>query len=295
MGLVVFDAVKHQQKVVFWSANSRASFALTYYSSFKPLFGVRCVCWDSVRFLAHHYSKEPKFLILNPKKIIPAKVHVRLEISSCNMFHRFSRPHGRLPCEFQLNRSSTAKLWSLFRESCRNTPKNSFFSKFFGSKRNYFPIKVVNFLTSAPFTIKLAAALEVWAQSELYSKFAKRFPGALSENIEKPVFSKYFGPKFNFFPVKRPILFFAHLLQSNGRLPWKFERNRSNTANLWRVVGKPHKTRFSDVFFGSKRVFFPLKLSFLLLTDLLQSIGQLSCEFEPNRSCTAKLGMVSVV
>ena len=48
-------------------------------------------------------------------------------------------------------------------------------------------------------------------------------------------------------------------------------------------------------FFGPKRVFFPLNLPFLFLADLLQSIGQLSCEFEPNRSCTAKLGMVSVV
>ena len=57
----------------------------------------------------------------------------------------------------------------------------------------------------------------------------------------------------------------------------------------------PIKPVFPTFFLAQNVFFFPLKLPFLLLTDLLQSIGQLSCEFEPNRSCTAKLGMVSVV
>ena len=74
-----------------------------------------------------------------------------------------------------------------------------------------------------------------------------------------------------------------------------FELNRSSTANLRSVVGKPHKTRFSDVFLAQNVFFFPLNLPFLLLADLVQSIEQLSCEFEPNRSCTAKIGTVSVV
>ena len=80
------------------------------------------------------------------------------------MFHRFSRPHGRLPCEFELNRISTTtpqNCEAFFRSPVGALQKTRFFSKFFGSKRNYFPTKMVNFLTSAPFTIKPAATLEV--------------------------------------------------------------------------------------------------------------------------------------
>ena len=50
---------------------------------------------------------------------------------------------------------------AFFRSPVGTLQKTRFFSKFFGSKRNYFLIKVVNFLTGAPFTIKPAATLEV--------------------------------------------------------------------------------------------------------------------------------------
>ena len=112
------------------SHKSRESFALTYYSSSQPLYGVRCVRCDSLRFSTLHYTKERKFLFLNPKKIIPAKVHVRLGISICNIFPCFSRPRGRLPCKFESNRSITAILRSVFLESCRKISKNPFFQCF---------------------------------------------------------------------------------------------------------------------------------------------------------------------
>ena len=125
----------------------------TFYCSSKPLFGVRCVRRDSLRFLAHLYSKVPKFFFLNPKNIIPAKVHLRLRISSSNMFHRISHRHGRLPCKFELNLSSTAKLRSVFLKSSRKTPKPRFFDVFW-PKTKFFSSKVANFIIGSLFTIK---------------------------------------------------------------------------------------------------------------------------------------------
>ena len=55
---------------------------------------------------------------------------------------------------------------------------------------------------------------------------------------------------------------FHRFSRPHGRLPCEFELNRSTTANFRSVFGKPHKTRLSDVFFGSKRVFFPTEFAF---------------------------------
>ena len=58
------------------------------------------------------------------------------------------------------------------------------------------------------------------------------------KNPKKHVFATIFGPKLTFFQPKWSILLIAHLLQSNGRLPCKFELNRSITANLRNVFLK---------------------------------------------------------
>ena len=68
---------------------------------------------------------------------------------------------GGYPVSLSSIRAVPQNCEAFFRSPVGTLQKTRFFSKFFGSKRNYFPIKVVNFLTSAPFKIKLTTALAV--------------------------------------------------------------------------------------------------------------------------------------
>ncbi len=276
------------------------------------------------------------------------------------MFHRFSRPHGRLPCKFELNRSSTTKLRSLFPESCRNTPKNPFFQSFLAQNVFFFPSKWSIFLLAHLLqsnrqlpckfehhritTAKLRSVFLGFRRKTPKNTFFRRFlhqnviffylklPFLLLAHLLQPngqlpckfehhrittaklrsvflgfhrktpkntFFRRFSAQNVIFFWLKLPFLFLAHLLQPNGQLPCKFEHHRITTAKLRSVFlgfhRKTPKNTFCRRFSAQKVIFFWLKLPFLFLAHLLQLNGQLSCEFEPNRSCTAKLGMVSVV
>ena len=93
------------------------------------------------------------------------------------LFVHLLQYNSRLFCKFELNRSNTAGLRSVFLKYCRKNPK-------------------------------------------------------------KHVFATLFGPKLTFFQAKWSILLFAHLLQSNRRLPCKFRLDRSITAILRSVFLK---------------------------------------------------------
>ena len=96
-----------------------------------------------------------------------------------------------------------------------------------------------------------------------------------------------------FFHSKWSLLIFGHILQSNGRLPCKFELNRSITANLRGVFlkrcRKTPKNPFCRSFLTQNLNFVYLKLSFLLIGHLFQFHRRLPCKFELNRGNTANL------
>ena len=92
LGVVGFEAVKYNQNWFFGPTKVCQAFSWLFIALPNLCTASSVFCCDSLRFLTHPYTKEPKFLLLNPNNIIPAKVHVRLRISSCNMFNRFSRP-----------------------------------------------------------------------------------------------------------------------------------------------------------------------------------------------------------
>ena len=136
------------------------------------------------------------------------------------MFHRFSRPHGRLPCKFELNRSSTPKLRSLFPESCRNTPKNSFFFRsFLAQNVIIFPSKWSIFLLAHLLQSNWRLPWKFELNRSFTANLRSVFLEPCQKTLKNPFFQSILVQNLIFFPVKRPILFFAHLLQSNGWLP----------------------------------------------------------------------------
>ena len=171
--MVGFEAVKYYENWFFGPTKVCQAFSWLFIALPNLWMASSVFCCDSLRFLTHPYTKEPKFLLLNPKNIIPAKVHVRLRISSCNMFNRFSRPLAR-------RKSYFVPYWGLYRDQafqwCNiGTKETAFFDNIFGPKRNIFWSKKVLFILVTPCTIIWAAILWVWASSESYSKIAKRF------------------------------------------------------------------------------------------------------------------------
>ncbi len=80
--------------------------------------------------------------------------------------------------------------------------KTRFFDVFW-PKTNFFPDKVVNFIVGAPFTIKWygypVSLSSIGAIQQICETF---FRSLLGKHVKKPVFSTFFGPKLNFFPIK---------------------------------------------------------------------------------------------
>ena len=104
-----FEAVKYYQNWFFGPTKVCQAFSWLFIAFPNLCTASSVFCCDSLRFLTHPYTKEPKFLLLNPNNIIPAKVHVRLRISSCNMFTRFSRPLAS-------RKSYFGPYWGLYRD-----------------------------------------------------------------------------------------------------------------------------------------------------------------------------------
>ena len=227
---------------------------------------------------------------------MPAKVLVRLEISSCNVIHRFSRPHRRLSCKFELNWSITAKLRSLYPVFCRNTPKNPFF-------RSFLAQNVFLFCSDLRFLL-LAHLLQ--PNGQLSSKFQHN--GINTEKLrsvflefslktpKKPFFRHFLAQNVIFFCSDLHFLLLAHLLQSNGQLSFKFGHNPINTEKVRSVFLefslKTPKKPFFRRFLAQNVIFFCSNWRFLLLAHLLQPNRQLSSEFEHNRVNTEKFRSV---
>ena len=139
MGVVGFEAVKYYENWFFGPTKVCQAFSWLFIALPNLWMASSVFCCDSLRFLTHPYTKEPKFLLPNPKNIIPAKVHVRLRISSCNMFNRFSRPLAS-------RKSYFGPYWGLYRDQafqwCNiGTKETAFFDIIFGPKRNFFQTK----------------------------------------------------------------------------------------------------------------------------------------------------------
>ena len=93
-------------------------------------------------------------------------------------------------------------------------------------------------------------------------KICETFFWSLVGKHQKTRFFNVFWPKTNFlFLLKWSILLLAHLLQSNGRLPCKFDLNRRNTANLRSVFLKSSRKTPENPFFWPKTKFFSDKMA----------------------------------
>ena len=106
----------------------------------------------------------------------------------------------RLLCKFELIRSNSASLPSVFLKLCRKNPKKHIFFEVFWAQNLLLSTKVVICFICALFPIQWMATLSVLAQWEQYSKFAMDFSEVLSQKPQKnPVFSTFFGPELKLF------------------------------------------------------------------------------------------------
>ena len=140
--MVHFEAVKYYENWFFGPTKLFQAFSWLFIALPNLCTASSVFCCDSLRFLTQPYTKEPKFLLLNPKNITPAKVHDRQRISSCNVFNRFSRPLAS-------RKSYFGPSCGLYRDQafqwCNiGTKDTAFFDNIFGPKRNFF-------LTKRPF------------------------------------------------------------------------------------------------------------------------------------------------
>ncbi len=123
------------------------------------------------------------------------------------------------------------------------------FSTFFGPKLIFFPIKVVIFFCWSTFYNQICGYPVSLSSIGAVQQICETITWILVGKHQKTRFSTFFDPKLNFFPLKWSILLLAHLLQSNGWLPCKFELNRSNTANLRNVFLESSRKTPKNPFF----------------------------------------------
>ena len=122
---------------------------------------------------------------------------------SCLIYfwHTFCYQMGSYPVSLSIlgsiQQNCEAFFWSFKRK-----PQKTRFSTFFGPKRSFLRSKVAFFYYWHNFCNQMSSYPVSLSIIGPYSKIAKGFPGVLSENLKKPVFSTFFGPKQNFFLIR---------------------------------------------------------------------------------------------
>ena len=172
------------------------------------------------------------------------------------------------------------------------TKETAFFDVFFGTKRIFFQTKRA-FLSWEHLVNSIERQSCVF-EHHLSHTVKLRSVLVQTSTPQETQFFEDFGSKRNFFPIEMRFLLLQHLANPIVRLSCDFEHHGSLTVKFRSVIVQTttqRKTRFFDVFFWLKLLIFAKKMSiFIIYLHLSQSNGHLSCEREPNQSCTAKLG-----
>ena len=140
----------------------------------------------------------------------------------------------RLSCEFELNRSITAKLRNVVLEFFRKTPKNPFCPHFLAQN-------VIFFWIDLPFSL-MAHLLQPHGQPccefepnrSVTAKLQSVFLEFYRKTPKNPFFRRFFAQNVYFFWLESPFLLLAHLLQPNEQPSYKFEHHQSSAVKMRR-------------------------------------------------------------
>ena len=149
--------------------------------------------------------------------------------------------NSRLSCKFELNRSNTAGLRSVFLKYCRKNPKKHVFATLFGlfgPKLTFFQAKWSLLLFGHLLSLSGPLPFNFEFNQSNTKNLRGVFPKKCRKTPKNPNFRRFLAQNLIFFKLNLSFLLFAHLLQFIGRLPCKFELNRSNAANLRSVFLK---------------------------------------------------------